>query len=68
LRLAAVRSAHVLELFRCVPVEPHSMIARLFSRERVREGTPGLLRKLRHGGHEVWLYTTSLRGPRMLRL
>lgn len=37
---------------------------RWFIRERVRTGASGLLRELQAEGHEVWIYTTSLRSPR----
>jgi hypothetical protein len=44
------------------------LLARLISSERLREDAPGLFQELQQQGHEVWLYTTSLRGPNRLRL
>lgn len=49
-------------------VERLGLLARAVCRERMRAGAPDLLRGLRQSGHEVWLYTTSLRGPARLRL
>ena len=46
-----------------MPVERCGLVARAVSREPIRKGAPGLLRSLRHRGHEVWLYTTSFRSP-----
>jgi hypothetical protein len=48
--------------------EPLGLFARLISSEQLREHTPALLKGLRQQGHEIWLYTTSLRGPNHLRL
>jgi hypothetical protein len=42
--------------------------ARLISAESLRAGAPRLLRALRRRGHEVWIYTTSLRSAARLRL
>jgi hypothetical protein len=49
-------------------IERLGWLARLISREQIREGAPGLLRALRRQGHEVWIYTASLRSPARLRL
>jgi hypothetical protein len=49
-------------------VERIGLFARAVSRERIRAGTPELLRGLRRRGHAVWLYTTSYRSPARLRL
>jgi hypothetical protein len=35
----------------------------VFFRERLRQGTCHLLRQLNREGHDVWIYTTSLRSP-----
>src|SRR5687768_9964019 len=43
-------------------------LARVVSRENIRKDTPALLKELRRHGHEVWIYTTSLRNPFRLRL
>jgi hypothetical protein len=43
------------------------LIACAISREPMRAGAPALMRSLRQQGHEVWIYTTSLRSPRRLR-
>ncbi len=37
-------------------------------RERLRRGTVPLLRDLLAEGHEVWVYTTSMRSPLYLKL
>jgi hypothetical protein len=50
------------------PVERLAIFSRVISRERVRAGTPHLLRWLRKRGHKVWIYTTSLRNPVQLRI
>jgi hypothetical protein len=49
-------------------IEPRRLLPWLVSREHVRQGAPMLLRELRRDGREVWIYTTSLRGPARLRL
>jgi hypothetical protein len=49
-------------------VEPLRWLPRIISREPIRVGTPKLLRGLSKCGHEIWLYTTSLRNPARLRL
>lgn len=36
-------------------------------RERLRAGTPALLRDLHREGHELWIYTTSLRSETYIR-
>jgi hypothetical protein len=45
-----------------------SLLSRTVSREQLRTGAPALLRNLRRRGHEVWIYTTSMRSPLKLRL
>jgi hypothetical protein len=40
----------------------YAVVGLLF-RERLRRGTCQLLRQLKGEGHDVWLYTTSLRSP-----
>ena len=47
-------------------VERPNVLARAISREPLRAGTLNLLRGLRREGHEVWIYTTSLRNPMRL--
>src|SRR5271166_5684580 len=47
--------------------EPRRFLPSLIWREPVRKGAPMLLRELRREGHEVWIYTTSLRDPVRLR-
>jgi FMN phosphatase YigB (HAD superfamily) len=49
-------------------VERLGWIARLISCEQIREGAPDLMRALQRQGHEVWIYTTSLRSSARLRL
>lgn len=44
-----------------------SRLARFISSEQMRESAPMLLNELRRQGHEVWLYTSSLRSPARLR-
>ena len=51
-----------------VRVERAGVVARLISPESLREGTGELFRELRARGHEVCIYTTSLRAPTRLRL
>lgn len=41
---------------------------RLLWREPLREGAAALMRELQADGHEVWVYTSSLRSPAYLRL
>ncbi len=48
-------------------VEPLPMAAGLFLRERLRVGTRELLRDLHREGHEIWIYTSSLRPLAYLR-
>jgi hypothetical protein len=43
-------------------------LARAVWHEPIRAGAPALLRGLSAHGHEVWLYTTSLRSPTRMRL
>jgi hypothetical protein len=49
-------------------IERLGPLPRLISPERVRKGAPMLFLELRRQGHEIWLYTTSLRNPARLRL
>src|ERR1043165_1936710 len=44
------------------------LLSRAISQESIRAGAPILLSRLRQQGHEVWLYTTSLRRPWILRV
>ena len=39
----------------------------LLYKERLRQGTVGLMEKLRDAGIEVWIYTTSFRSERYIR-
>ena len=48
--------------------EPRRLLPWLISRDPIRQGAPMLLRQLRGEGHELWVYTTSLRGPIRLGL
>lgn len=50
------------------PCSPLPFPLRLFFREPLREGAVALMRALQADGHEVWIYTSSLRSPRYLRL
>jgi hypothetical protein len=50
------------------PVEKPTLRARLLSAEPLRRGAVALLRELRVGGCELWVYTTSLRNPFAVRL
>ena len=45
---------------------PRFPFNRLFP-ERLRKGTPELIRTLQERGHEVWIYTSSFRTVRYLR-
>lgn len=51
------------------PLEPapRGLLARVTYHERLRIGTVGLLDVLNRMGHEVWIYTTSLRSPTAVR-
>ncbi len=40
---------------------------RLIYKERLRLGTPALLRRLRELGYEVWIYTSSFRTEKYIR-
>ena len=40
----------------------------LVFKERLRLGTPGLMRELQKLGYEVWIYTSSFRSERYIRL
>jgi hypothetical protein len=46
---------------------PRRLLARLLCRTPVRLGTTRLLRTLTRQGHDLWIYTTSLRGRFLLR-
>lgn len=48
--------------------EPRPLWARLFAREQLRLGTVGLLRQIIASGHDVWVYTKSLRSSFAVRL
>jgi hypothetical protein len=50
------------------PTEPMRLWARLLTREPLRRGTVGLLRRLMAQGHDLWIYTTSQRSPVAIRL
>ncbi|MEI2429785.1 hypothetical protein RDV84_20100 [Lysobacter yananisis] len=50
------------------PAAPLPFPLRLLWREPLREGTVALMRELQADGHEVWVYTSSLRSPAYLRL
>jgi hypothetical protein len=47
------------------PIEPWpgGLLARWFAKEPLRLGTVELLNKLWRQGHQVWVYTTSVRKP-----
>lgn len=50
---------------------PSSMLPlplRLFFREPLREGAVALMRELQADGHDLWIYTSSLRSKRYLYL
>jgi len=51
-----------------MPLEPLHRLPCMLSPEPIRAGAPQLLRTLRRSGHDVWLYTTSLRNPTRLHL
>ena len=40
---------------------------RLFFKERLRQGTPDVIRTLQRMGYEVWVYTSSFRSERYIR-
>lgn len=40
----------------------------LFFKEQLRHGTRSLLLQLSREGHDIWLYTTSLRSPILLKI
>ena len=44
-----------------------ALLALVF-RERLRQGSQTLLRQLHEDGHDIWLYTTSLRSPAFLKI
>ncbi len=44
-------------------IERPSILARMYSRDRLRAGSRELLCDLHAQGHEIWIYTTSLRTP-----
>ena len=46
---------------------PRRLLGRLFCRIPVRLGTTRLLRALTNQGHDLWIYTTSLRGRFLIR-
>jgi hypothetical protein len=43
-------------------------LGKIFFRERLRKRARGLLKDLRREGHEIWIYTTSLRDPWYLKM
>lgn len=47
---------------------PLPLPMRLFFREPLRDGTVALMRELQADGHDVWIYTSSLRSERYLYL
>jgi hypothetical protein len=51
-----------------MPVERLGFLARAVSDETIRAGAPQLLKELHRRGHDVWLYTTSMRNPARLWL
>ncbi len=48
-------------------VPPRRLLGRLFCRIPVRLGTTRLLRILTRQGHDLWIYTTSLRSRFLIR-
>ena len=52
------------------PLEPlpGNPLRRWWATERLRRGSPQLINQLWNAGHEVWVYTTSLRGPTRTKL
>ena len=51
-----------------IATEPRRLLPWLISRDPIRQGAPTPLRQLRDEGHELWVYTTSSRGPIRLGL
>jgi len=49
------------------PVEKKSLWGRLLGGESLRKGTPFLFRSLENKGHEIWIYTTSLRSEASMK-
>jgi hypothetical protein len=49
-------------------LERLGIVSRLLSAEPLREGTSELFDRLRANGHEIWIYTTSLRSTGRLKL
>lgn len=49
------------------PVERDLLWHRLFSREKIRQGTIPLMRALRARGCRIYIYTTSYRSPAYIR-
>ncbi|QJB35971.1 hypothetical protein HF329_00565 [Chitinophaga oryzae] len=45
------------------PVERKALWHRLFSREKIRQGTVRLMKQLRQDNHRLYVYTTSYRSP-----
>lgn len=49
------------------PTEPQRFWHRLFSREKLRAGTPALMKALKGQDCKIYIYTTSLRSPAYIR-
>ncbi|NLU95920.1 hypothetical protein [Chitinophaga sp. Ak27] len=49
------------------PVERNYLWHRLFSREKIRQGTISLIQALRARGCRIYIYTTSYRSPAYIR-
>nr|WP_295875515.1 hypothetical protein [uncultured Chitinophaga sp.] len=49
------------------PVERKTIWHRLFSREKIRQGTVRLMKQLRRDNHRLYVYTTSYRSPAYVR-
>lgn len=50
------------------PCSPLPFPLRLVLREPLRDGAVALMRELQAEGHEIWVYTSSLRSPSYLRI
>lgn len=48
-------------------IQPQSLLHKFFRLEKIRKGTPELLKKLKASGHVVGIYTTSYRSVSEIR-
>ncbi|MFO0714401.1 MAG: hypothetical protein U0353_31460 [Sandaracinus sp.] len=53
---------------RTFEVEALGVLGRFVGAERLRAGVPGAMARLRAAGHELWVYTSSLRSSTSIRI